>query len=298
MAIETIRLSRRFGTHLAVNDVSLTVPDGAIFALLGTNGAGKTTTLRMLLDLIRPDSGVARIGGVAAPCFGPRERARIGYVSENQKLPERLTVAQYFDYLRPLYDRWDLTLEHALRESFDLPPDRRLGKLSHGMRMKAMLASVLAFRPDTLVLDEPLSGLDPLTRDQVVDGLLREADGATILISSHEIAEIESLASHVGFMDRGELVFQNDIDSLLARFRVVTAILAGERVLPDSVPDSWIGVELTGRQLRYVETAFESHDATLRQLGRRFGPVRIEPEPLSLREITTTLMRARQQARA
>ena len=117
-------------------------------------------------------------------------------------------VEQYFDYLRGFYPNWDRALEDELRERLELPPERQLGKLSHGMRMKAMLASVLAFRPSLLILDEPLSGLDPLVRDEIMEGVLRQADETTIVISSHELAEIEGCTTHVAFMVRGRLLFQ------------------------------------------------------------------------------------------
>ncbi|MEP7314589.1 MAG: ABC transporter ATP-binding protein [Pseudomonadota bacterium] len=294
MAVESQGLTKRYGSHVAVHDVSLRVPDGAVYAMLGTNGAGKTTTLRMLVDVITPDAGVARVNGTDSRSLRRADLLSIGYVSESQKLPERLTVAQYFDYVRRLYENWDSGLERTLRQQFDLPPERRIGKLSHGMRMKTLLASALAYHPSTLILDEPLSGLDPLTRDQVVDGLLRQTDGATTIISSHEISEIESFASHVGFMDRGELLFQDDSETLQGRFREISVVLPTDRELPADLPPSWIGVEQSQRSVRFVETAFESHDASLRQLGGLLGPVRIEPAPLSLRDITTALMRDRQ----
>ena len=132
-----------------------------------------------------------------------REFLRLGYVSENQTLPDRLTVAQYFHYLRALYPNWDRRLEAELLTRFALPHDRPLGKLSHGMRMKAMLAAHFRFRPELLILDEPLSGLDPLVRDEVMEGLLRQAEDTTVLISSHELSEIEGAATHMAFMDRG-----------------------------------------------------------------------------------------------
>jgi ABC-2 type transport system ATP-binding protein len=223
MIIETENLTKTFRRHDAVQAVNLRVPEGATFALIGANGAGKTTTMRMLVNILAPDAGRAQVLGIDAQRISPADRHQIGYVAENQLLPDRLTIAQYFDYVRSLYPRWDGALERSLREQFDLPPDRALGKLSHGMRMKAMLTGVLSFRPKLLVLDEPLSGLDPLVRDEVMSGLLAQAGETTILISSHELSEIESCTTHVAFMVRGRLLFQEPIEVLAARFREVTA---------------------------------------------------------------------------
>jgi ABC-2 type transport system ATP-binding protein len=155
MIIEAKDLTKRFGGHEAVRGVDLSVPEGAAMALIGANGAGKTTTLRLLLDILRPDGGAASVLGVDSRRLSPADFTTIGYVSENQKLPARLTVAQFFDYLRPLYPNWDRALENDLRERLDLPAGRRIGKLSHGMRVKTALASALAFRPRVLILDEP-----------------------------------------------------------------------------------------------------------------------------------------------
>jgi ABC-2 type transport system ATP-binding protein len=298
MTIESHELAKRFGRHAAVRNVSLRVPQGAAFALIGNNGAGKTTTLRILMNILQPDQGEARVLGVDSRKLASVDFARIGYVSENQRLPQRLTVAQYFDYLRALYDTWDRDLERALRRDLDLPPERKLGKLSHGMRMKTILAGVLAFRPKILMLDEPLSGLDPLVRDEIVEGLLRQAHETTIVISSHELTEIETFTTHVGFMDRGELVFQDSIETLLARFRAVDVALAGNAMVPAELPSTWINVESAERSLRFVDTAFESYDSSLRTLAARLGPVRFEAEPMSLRDISKALMRARKPAAA
>jgi ABC-2 type transport system ATP-binding protein len=294
MTIESQGLTKRFGRHTAVRDVSLRVPHGSAFALIGNNGAGKTTTLRMLVNILQPDGGEARVLGVDTRKLRPADFLKIGYASDNQKLPDRLTVAQYFDYLRALYNTWDAGLERSLRRDLDLPPERKLGKLSHGMRMKTVLVAALAFRPKVLMLDEPLSGLDPLVRDEIVEGLLRQAEETTIIISSHEITEIETFTTHVAFMDKGELVFQSSADALLARCRAVDVVLAGgNATLPSEFPASWLNVETADRSLRFVDTAFTSYDAALRSLSARLGPVRFEAEPMSLREVAKALMRAR-----
>ena len=145
-AIEIYNLTRRFGRTNAIVDLSLTVPTGSIFALLGPNGAGKTTTIKILMNLIPPTSGRATVLGVDSTRIGPKERAQIGYVSENQALPLWMSVRELLDYCRPFYSCWDRSLEKTLLARFDLPEDRKLKNLSRGMLMKVALMSALCFR--------------------------------------------------------------------------------------------------------------------------------------------------------
>jgi ABC-2 type transport system ATP-binding protein len=295
MIVETENLTKRFWRHEAVHGVSLRVPEGATYALIGSNGAGKSTTLRMLVDILAPDEGSARVLGVDSRRLQPGDRLRIGYLAENQELPDRLSIAQYFEYLRALYPDWDRSLENQLREQFELPPDRALGKLSHGMRMKAMLVGALAFRPKLLILDEPLSGLDPLVRDEVMSGMLAQAGETTILISSHELAEIESCTTHVAFMVRGRLMFQETIESLGARFREVT-VTATQGVGAKRLPESWLNPQVQGSLLRFVESAFVDDVQLQEKVHSQLGAIHhLEAMPLSLRDISKALMRATRQ---
>ena len=144
--------------------MSIAVPEGSAFALIGANGAGKSTTIKTLMNIISPSQGSATILGVDSRRISPSELAQIGYVSENQEMPGRLTVAEYLAYLRPFYPAWDRDLEAEILAQLCLPPDRKIKNLSHGMRLKMALACALLFLPKLLVLDEPFSGLDPLVR--------------------------------------------------------------------------------------------------------------------------------------
>jgi ABC-2 type transport system ATP-binding protein len=198
--IETHSLTRRFGKTEAVDNLTLTVPEGSIYAFLGPNGAGKTTTIKMLLNILQANSGSANVMGVDSRRLGPRELSGIGYVSENQKLPEWMTVGQLIEYCRPMYPKWDATFCEKLRGQFDLPLDKKLKNLSRGMKVKAALLVSLAYRPRVLLLDEPFTGLDPLVRDEFIRGILElsEEGNWTVFISSHDIDEVERLADWVG----------------------------------------------------------------------------------------------------
>src|SRR5215471_17647744 len=172
MIVRTSHVWKTFGRFDALRDLSLSVPEGATFALIGANGAGKTTTIKLLMNIVRPTRGVLEVMGVDSRTLSTRDLARIGYVSENQDMPGRMSVQTYIGYLRPFYPSWDRRLESELLTHFRLPLERKIKDLSHGMRMKLALACALPFRPQLLVLDEPLSGLDPLVRDEFMNGLL------------------------------------------------------------------------------------------------------------------------------
>ncbi|HEU4654746.1 MAG TPA: ABC transporter ATP-binding protein [Steroidobacteraceae bacterium] len=293
MIIETIHAAKRFGRYEAVEDLNLRVPEGAVFALVGPNGAGKSTTIRMLMNILRPDGGEITVLGTASHQLGPSHFEGIGFVSESQRLPESLKLAHYLDYLRSLYRSWDRELEKELLQQFELPLDRRLKHFSHGMRMKALLVGALAFRPKLLVLDEPLSGLDTLVRDEVVNGLLQQAADTTILISSHELAEIESFTTHVAFMQNGRLLLQESIEDLRARFREVSVTLSAVKSLPEPVPDDWLLPEVAGHRLRFVTCTYRNDHDLYRQLTQYFGAVKLECEPMPLRSIANALMQQR-----
>lgn len=219
--IETHDLAKSYGKFAALHGVNLSMPEGSVFALVGASGAGKTTAIKILLNMIAPTRGHARILGVDTRAIRPSVLAQIGYVSESQALPSRLRVEQFFDYLRPCYATWDFQLEQQLRTQLRLPPGRKIGELSHGMRLKLALACAMAYRPKLLVLDEPFSGLDALTRDEMIGEFLREPREMSILISSHELDEVERLATHVAFLDEGRLLFQGTLPELREHAREV-----------------------------------------------------------------------------
>jgi ABC-2 type transport system ATP-binding protein len=293
MIVETRGLTKRFGRSEAVEDLELRVPEGSVFALIGPNGAGKTTAIRLLMNILRPDRGEASVLGTPSDRLEPRDFQRIGYVSESQKLPETLSLAHYFDYLRSLYPTWDRALETQLCAQFELPSSRKIRHLSHGMRMKALLVAALAYRPKLLVLDEPLSGLDTLVRDEVVNGLLQQAADTTILISSHELAEIESFTTHVAFMQNGRLLLQEAIEDLQARFREVHVTLSAEKELPRPLPRGWLLPTIAGHRLRFVAAHYAGDEPLYQELTRHFGAVRMECEPMSLRAVANALMQQR-----
>ncbi len=289
--IETNRLSRRYWRTEALRELTLSVPTGSVFALLGSNGAGKTTAIKVLMNLLEPSSGEARVLGVDTRRLGEKERAQIGYISENQKLPLWMTVQQLLDYCRPFYPTWDGALEKTLLAQFDLPPGRKLKHLSRGMLMKAALLSTLAYRPKLLVLDEPFSGLDPLARDDFVRGILEasELGDWTVLVSSHDIEEVERLADNIALLEGGRLKFSETTESLLGRFRRVEVTVPGSVSL-GAPPAGWLELEQKGGLVRFVATNFDAA-ATEKSCRDYFPEGAVAAHPMTLREIFVTLAR-------
>jgi ABC-2 type transport system ATP-binding protein len=285
-------LWKNFGRHTALRGMTFSVPEGSTLALIGANGAGKTTAIRVLLNIVAASRGRASIIGVDSRKLSARELRRIGYVSEDQHLPDRLTVSDYLCYLRPLYPRWNPRMECALISRFHLPSGRRIGDLSHGMRMKLKLACALPFQPDLLILDEPFSGLDPLVRDEFMEGLLDQAGQMTLLVSTHDLAEIENVATDVAFVDEGTALFQESITDLMSRFREVRVTMDVESEAPCEAPEHWLQVRPSGAALNFVEAHYREEllGERIRSLVR--GVRTIDTQPMSLRSIFTALARA------
>jgi ABC-2 type transport system ATP-binding protein len=288
MMIQANQLWRRFGRFDALRGLSVSVPEGSAFALIGANGAGKTTTIKVLMNILQPSCGTAMVLGVDSRRLSPHQLSQIGYVSENQDMPGRLSVTEYLDYLRPFYPRWDRGIEGTVLRQLQLPSQCRIRDLSHGMRMKMALACALPFSPKLLILDEPFSGLDPLVRDEFMEGVLQRAGEFTILISSHELSEIEGVATHVGFLHEGRILFQESMGDLVRRFKEVQVTLDQQAAVPDRLPASWLNARAVGNVLSFVDTRFsEDTQALIHSL--LVGVQRVETQPMPLRSIFTAL---------
>ncbi|HYM76906.1 MAG TPA: ABC transporter ATP-binding protein [Candidatus Dormibacteraeota bacterium] len=284
-AIQTDHLVKKFRRVKALQGLTLTVPRGAVYALVGPNGAGKTTAIKILMNILRSTSGRAEVLGIDSSHIRGRLLESIGYVSENQEMPEWMTVGALLAYLRPFYPAWDSNLEADLIKQFDLPRDRKLRHLSRGMRMKAALASSLAYHPKLIVLDEPFTGLDPLVRDELIQGLLDRAEESTIFVSSHDLAEIETFASHVAYLEEGKLRFSEELSSLVDRFREVELTFDAPPALPQQPPDTWVQLSASAAVVRFTESRFDA-ERTNTDIQKIFGePRNVKFSPMSLRSI-------------
>ena len=213
--IETERLTKAYGAHRGVIDLDLEVGQGEVFGFLGPNGAGKTTTMRVLLDLIRPTSGVARVFGIETTADPVAIHRRVGYLPGEFDLYDRLTGAQTITYFGNLRGGVDRGYVAELIERLDLDPSRRLKEYSKGNKQKVGLVVALQHRPDLLILDEPTSGLDPLIQ-QTFFALVEEArrDGRTIFLSSHIIDEVDRTCDRVAIIREGRLVQVDRIEAI------------------------------------------------------------------------------------
>ncbi len=292
-AIETRSLSKRYKNCDAVVDVNLNVEPGSIYALLGPNGAGKTTTLKMLMGIIKPTSGTGFVLGDHSESLASETYQRTGYVSENQKMPKWMTLDQLLRFLKPYYPSWDDALAQKLVEDYDLPLDRKLKEMSRGMQMKVKFLAALAYHPDVLVLDEPFSGLDPVTREECNDALLAwsEPGGRAALISSHDIEDVERIADSVGIIENGRLELSEDVDSLKQRVRRVSIALSESIDLPRSLPSSWISAKSNQRFIEFFDTEFD--DERTEELIRAVlpGVERVDNQTMTLREIYIALVK-------
>jgi len=294
-AIVTEQLQMQFGKNRVLDGVNLRVPRGSVYALVGSNGTGKTTTLQILLNLLHGYKGKASVLGLDSATLTAPDYARIGYVAEGQEMPDAMSVAEFLSFWRPFYPNWDTARERELLDLFQLPMDRKLKHLSRGMRIKAALTAALSYRPELLLLDEPFSGLDPLVRDEFTEAMLAHAEETTILISSHDLAEIESFASHIGFLDNGRMQFSEEMSSLSGRFREVE-VTVDAASLPSRLPASWLRPEAAAAIVRFVESHWDEARTAkdVRELFPSASAVTVRPMPL--RSIFVTLAKAARKA--
>jgi ABC-2 type transport system ATP-binding protein len=294
-AIYAEHLSKHFRSNEALKDMSFSVPTGSIYGLLGPNGAGKTTTIKILMNLLTANAGRAEVLGYPSHKLNWRGFRKIGYVSENQKLPDDMSVTELLAYLKPFYPNWDAKLCEELLTQLDLPPERKLKKLSRGMKMKAALLSSLVFRPELLVLDEPFSGLDPVVREDFTKGLLGSVvdSNGTVFMSSQDVEEVERLCDWIGIMKPGQLLISEPLDQLLRRFRRIEITLASSETPKIDWGQDIVQAERSGTTVNLVHQQFAGA-ATLKELQERFPHASTtEDFPMTLREIYLAVARVR-----
>jgi len=220
--IDVSTLTRRFGAKTALDSVSVSMPRGAVYGLVGANGAGKTTLIKHILGLLRAESGSVRIFGLDPVGDPVAVLSRIGYLSEENDLPGWMRVDELIRYSRAFYPAWDDAYAEELRQSFALEPAAKIKNLSKGQKARAGMLIALSYRPDLLVLDEPSSGLDPIVRREILGAIIRTIahEGRTVLFSSHLLEEVEQVADHVTMIDRGKIVLSAPLEDIRESHRV------------------------------------------------------------------------------
>ena len=228
-------VTKTFGNVKALDDLTMTVPRGAVYGLVGPNGAGKSTAIRCLLGVYRPDCGTVTLDG--APVYeNPVAKARIGSIPDYIFYFPSATMEDMRKFYQGIYPKFDQALYYKLFEAFDLPKKAPLRRFSKGMQKQAAFHLTLCTRPEVLVLDEPVDGLDPVMRRQVWSLILSEVakEETTVLISSHNLRELEDICDHVGIMDHGRMLLQRslaDMQGATHKLQLVGNIPEGLEIL-------------------------------------------------------------------
>ena len=236
--LELQNVTKSFGSVKALDDLTMTVPKGAVYGLVGPNGAGKSTAIRCLLGVYRPDCGTITLDG--APVYeNPAAKARMGSIPDDIFYFPSATLEDMRRYYQGIYPKFDLQLYNKLFEAFGLPKNAPLRRFSKGMQKQAAFHLTLCTRPEVLILDEPVDGLDPVMRRQVWSLILSEVakDETTVLISSHNLRELEDICDHVGVMDHGRMLLQRslaDMQGSTHKLQIVGDIPQGLEILHTS----------------------------------------------------------------
>jgi ABC-2 type transport system ATP-binding protein len=217
-------LNKNYGSKKVLQGLNLEVPAGTIFALLGTNGAGKTTLIRTLLGLIPASGGIVKVLGEEPYRIGAMLRQKIGYVSEEQGLYGWMTIQDIIRFCKSLYTRWDDHLVHQYLERFKLNFRSRINILSKGQTTKLALILALAPKPDLLILDEPMSGLDPLAQHDFLQVIRKDIDlkERSIFFSTHNLADVEAIAKQVAIVYNGKIQISGPITAVCAEVMKIT----------------------------------------------------------------------------
>ena len=275
--LEIKNLTKRFGDFRVLKDLSMTVPRGAVYGLVGPNGAGKTTIIRHITGVLCQDSGTITLDG-AAVYENPVTKQRIGYIADNQFFFHSASIEDMRKFYKGMYPSFSQERFDKLAPLFDLPRRRPIRKFSKGMKKQAAFWLVMSCQPDLLVLDEPVDGLDPVMRRQILSVLMQDvADrGTTVLVSSHNLRELEDICDHVGIMHRGQMLLEKslaDMQGGTVKIQLMGEVPEGLEVLHRSE---------TGRLTSVVvRTTAEEAEAVLAEAGLSY----YEVLPLSLEEI-------------
>ena len=210
--VKCIDVCKKYGNKQVLENVNLTIPRGKIIGLLGKNGTGKSTLIKLINDLLTPTSGEILVNGEH---IGVNSKKIISYLPERTYLDKSMTVEKVIEYFKDFYDNFDEVKARKLFKDLDLDTSLKLSKMSKGMQEKVQLVLVMSRKADLYILDEPLGGVDPATRDYILDTILTNFnEGASVIISTHLIADIERILDEVIFIDKGKIILQSDSDEL------------------------------------------------------------------------------------
>lgn len=288
-------VSKIFGKVRALERVDLAIERGSIFCLLGVNGAGKSTALHLALNRLRPSSGAIRVLGKSVTDLSSEDFCRIAYVSEGQKLYDWMTLDGIIRSVKPLYPRWDDNYCAKLIELFRLPRDRKIKTLSRGMKMKVKMLLAFSFQPEVVVMDEPFTGLDPIVRQECIEGLIDWANEGerTLVISSHDIDDVEPICDRVGILHEGSVILDESMESLKARFRRAS-FHSDEEGVDGGLPEGWIQMKRKGRSYEFLDTNYLEGTSMVRLKERFPTACDISFSSMSLRELFVSVVKNRE----
>jgi ABC-2 type transport system ATP-binding protein len=284
--IETVSLEKRYQNVVALDGLSLAVPAGSIYGLLGQNGAGKTTAIKILMGLVRPNAGGASVFGLPADqsAASVAIRQRTGFVDDDRDLYDSMSVAQLMVFTASFFPTWRADLAARYVRGFDLPESRVVKALSRGARTKLALLLALCRGAQLLILDEATSGLDPVAAEEVLQILVGHVanEGVTVFFSSHHIAEVEQIADHVAIIDRGRNVLAGALDDLREAYRRIEFVFDGDAPALKFQSPGVVRMERRGRVLLVLAS---SGIEQIIAEARAQGSVSAQARPVTLKEI-------------
>ncbi|MDD3925502.1 MAG: ABC transporter ATP-binding protein [bacterium] len=292
-AIETSNLTKRYSRHkTAVDNLNLVVPAGSVYVLLGCNGAGKTTTIRMLMGLLRKSAGDIAVLGLDPDKEPVALKRRVGFVADNQKMYDWMTVREIIGFCRPFYPTWDDNLVSELVDLFGLPAGSRLRDLSRGMYGKVALLLGLAHRPELLILDDPTSGLDPLARREFMEGVIGviQQQERTVFFSTHIVDEAEQVADWIGILDGGKLLLSQALEEVKENIKQIKLLFDAEPPSDIDLPGI-VKRQSSGREL--LLTVRDYTPQLTESLGR-YNPRSVEVLDMCLEDIFVSLVSRKQ----
>lgn len=258
--LEIRNLSKRY-PGFALQDVNISLESGYIMGFIGPNGAGKTTTIKLIMNLIRRDSGEIRIFGLDNIRDGARARDRIGFVYDECFFYDELTIRETRRLIAPFYSRWDDQAFYDYLDRFGLPLGKKVKDLSRGMKMKLALAVALSHHADLIIMDEPTSGLDPVFRSELLDLLLEliQDENKGVFFSTHITTDLDRIADYITFINQGKIVFSEPRDTILERYALVKG---GRELLDQGLKQKFVGI----RETNFGWEGLTGDAQTIRQL--------------------------------
>ena len=234
--IEVKNVVKEFDGFRALDDMTMTVPKGSVYGLVGPNGAGKSTIIRHLTGIYRQDSGEILVEGV--PVFEtPEVKSRIAYIPDDIFYFSNASIREMADFYRSVYPHFDEERFKKLGEVFKLDPKRQMRRLSKGMQKQAAFWVAVSLRPEILILDEPVDGLDPVMRRQIWSIIMADVaeNGTTVLVSSHNLRELEDVCDHVGIMNNGRIMIERSLADLQESIVKIQLALPDGGMLPEGL---------------------------------------------------------------